>query len=578
MLPDKETVCPKDGASLQLLNTPSAKTAILGSSAGPEAIPPAFAPTVTPQAAEPSAPQTTAATGAAPAVENVAPPAAGAAERPPASLVGTILEGRYRIIRQLGEGGMGVVYEGEHVAIEKRFAIKVLKEEVSGQSEVVARFRQEARSASRIGHPNIVDVTDFGETPNGQAFFVMELMDGHDLALLLAREKALPVQRAVAIIRQVLKALDAAHKQGIVHRDMKPENIFLAKRGGEEVAKILDFGIAKITGTAKKGQRLTQAGMIFGTPTYMSPEQAQGKDPDNGTDIYSVGVILWEMLAGRPPFTGENYMDVLSQHVFAQPPPLNEANPGISIPPGLEQVVLRAMAKERWARYQTAGEMLADIEKTLRSEPLGQPAPAPVVKEPPTTRKVLVPQVKKGLPVVLVAGLSTVVVILIAGVIGWWLFNPSGKEGERSGSRPTFINTFKQMVSPGKKPSDQAQSQDAAAGKPAQAEPPQGRMVSVSILTDPAGATVLLPDVGVLCLRTPCNVKLPEGKRSVLAITKGEMRTQLEVVPQGTSQVIEAKLKPESASSSSKAKGRRPKHRPSHSPRSSDDLKVPKGF
>ncbi|MGB0681039.1 MAG: serine/threonine protein kinase, partial [Polyangiales bacterium] len=242
--------------------------------------------------------------------------AAGAAD----PLLGSTLAGRYEVVRRIGEGGMGFVYEGRHAIIEKPVAIKVLRDDVSGKPDVVERFRQEAKSASRIGHENIIDISDFGVTPSGQNFFVMELLNGEDLANVLARETTIETGRAVRIVLQCCLALGAAHSKGIVHRDMKPENIFLIHRNGRaDFVKIVDFGIAKMTDLESVGgagaRKLTKTGMIFGTPEYMAPEQAAGKPLDHRVDVYALGVILYEMLCGRVPFVGETFMGILTQHL-----------------------------------------------------------------------------------------------------------------------------------------------------------------------------------------------------------------------------------------------------------------------
>ena len=265
-------------------------------------------------------------------------------------LIGQVVTDRYKIVRRIGEGGMGVVYEAQHVVIEKRVALKVLREDFSARSEVVARFRQEAKSASRLGHENIVDVTDFGTLPGGRAFFAMEYLEGRDLADVLKSEKFLTVDRAVPIIEQMCRALGAAHAKGIVHRDMKPENVFLAKRDeNDDFVKILDFGIAKMSDLELGGtgeRKLTKTGMVFGTPEYMSPEQAAGKPLDHRVDIYAMGIVMYEMFAGGVPFTGDTFMGVLTQHMFEQASPIRKFNPSARIPAALEAVIFRAIAKD----------------------------------------------------------------------------------------------------------------------------------------------------------------------------------------------------------------------------------------
>lgn len=272
---------------------------------------------------------------------------------------GTIFADRYRIIGKLGEGGMGVVYLAEHVIIEKRVALKVLSRDFARKADLVQRFMQEAKAASRIGHENIVDITDFGETPSGSVFFAMEFLDGHDLAHHIRSGGPMPFDRARHIATQICRALGAAHAKGIIHRDMKPENVFLVERERRmDFVKILDFGIAKISSLDSEagGSRLTRTGMIFGTPEYMSPEQARGDRPDHRVDVYAMGCILYEMLTGDVPFHADTFMGVLTRHMFDAPEPMSQRNPAIALPPGVEEVVMRALAKDREQRFQTMKE------------------------------------------------------------------------------------------------------------------------------------------------------------------------------------------------------------------------------
>ena len=278
-------------------------------------------------------------------------------------LVGTTLDNRYRILRVIGEGGMGVVYEALHVLIEKHVAIKVLRDTFTGRADVVERFRQEAKSASKIGHPNIVDVSDFGETPSGQSYIVMEMLIGEDLADVLARERALAPTRAVRIAYQIARALHATHKKGIVHRDLKPENIYLVERdGAQDVVKIVDFGVAKMNDVeVRPGRRLTRTGMLFGTPEYMSPEQALGKPFDHRVDIYALGAILFELVAGRVPFTGENFMEILAHHGHTPLPSLRSVNKNVQVSAELEAVMARALTKDPEGRHQSMGAFADDL-------------------------------------------------------------------------------------------------------------------------------------------------------------------------------------------------------------------------
>ncbi|MGB1016694.1 MAG: serine/threonine-protein kinase, partial [Nannocystaceae bacterium] len=227
------------------------------------------------------------------------------------SLIGQVLVERYHLLEQLGAGGMGTVYLAEHVTIGKRLAIKVLSREFAHKHELVERFLQEARAASMIAHENVVEITDFGRTPDGSVFFVMEHLAGEDLSATIAKEGPLPWSRVKPIALQICMALEAAHAKGVIHRDMKPENCFrVARSSNQDFIKVLDFGIAKISNDEASGTNkgLTKTGMIFGTPEYMSPEQAQGMRVDLRADIYAVGVIVYECLTGKTPFTSETFM------------------------------------------------------------------------------------------------------------------------------------------------------------------------------------------------------------------------------------------------------------------------------
>ena len=278
----------------------------------------------------------------------------------------TVIADRYRVIRKLGEGGMGVVYLAEHVFIEKKVALKILSEDFARKPELVKRFMQEAKAASKIGHENIVDITDFGETASGSVFFAMEFLDGMDLAQFIEKNSPMQIDRTREIMNQICRALGAAHSKGIVHRDLKPENIFLIEREGKrDFVKILDFGIAKMNAVDDESSRLTRTGMIFGTPEYMSPEQAKGDRPDHRVDIYAAGCILYEMLTGDVPFHAETFMGVLTKHMFEEAVPPSKREPSAGFSPAIDKVVARALAKDRAYRFQTMKEFaiaLSEIE------------------------------------------------------------------------------------------------------------------------------------------------------------------------------------------------------------------------
>jgi predicted Ser/Thr protein kinase len=278
-------------------------------------------------------------------------------------LIGRVIDGRYRVEKILGEGGMGVVYAITHAVLGKRMALKVLRGDMARDSDVVQRFVQEAQSATQIGHQNIIDISDFGRLPDGSVYFVMEFLDGSSLTKLIARGGSIPTVTAIHVIKQIASALEAAHQRGIVHRDLKPDNIYLVKQGQDEsFVKVLDFGIAKVGGASSK---LTKTGMIFGTPHYMSPEQAAGQTVDRRTDVYALGVIMYEMFTGRVPFDGDTFMGILSKHMFEPPKPPSQLIAGAGTNPlgAIEDVILHALEKKPEQRYASMAELIGDLEK-----------------------------------------------------------------------------------------------------------------------------------------------------------------------------------------------------------------------
>ncbi|MCA9614508.1 MAG: serine/threonine protein kinase [Sandaracinus sp.] len=285
--------------------------------------------------------------------------------------LGMTLDGRYYVERVLGRGGMGTVYAARLVALNKPVALKLLRPVQDDGGQAVGRFEREARAASRLGNPHIVDIFDFGRSQNGLSFLAMELLDGEDLGNLLARERRVPLERALRIVLQCCTALGAAHAAGIIHRDLKPENVFLVTRGHEpEFVKIVDFGLAKISETEQDGapgRKLTRTGMIFGTPQYMSPEQGMGRPTDHRSDVYALGLILYELLTGKVPFDGETFMSVIQQHLSDPPPTLRAMEPAVDVPPSVEAVVYRCLDKRAGARPQSMGELAEELLAALRA-------------------------------------------------------------------------------------------------------------------------------------------------------------------------------------------------------------------
>jgi hypothetical protein len=278
---------------------------------------------------------------------------------------GTVLGDRYRIDGVLGQGGMGTVYRAEHLTLGKSFAIKVLKAAHTARPDFVARFEREAVAASQIRHPGIVDVVDFGRTEAGGFYCAMEHLSGETLAVRLAREGALPVAEAVRIGHDMARALAAAHARGIFHRDIKPENVLLVpENGGPDTVKLVDFGIARLADSRPDG-RETGGGQILGTPQYMSPEQASGLSQDARADIYSLGVLLWELLAGVPPFRGLSATHVLAAHLLEPAPKLSDTGPHGPIPRRLSRLVARMMAKLPEERPERMEDVVAELDAAL---------------------------------------------------------------------------------------------------------------------------------------------------------------------------------------------------------------------
>ena len=295
--------------------------------------------------------------------------------------------GNYRLDKILGRGGMGTVYAGEHVYIKKAVAVKVLHPQFARYQEAIHRFLREARAATSINHANIVDVTDFGILPEGPVYFVMEYLEGKSLEDLIEKEGAVELHRALNVANQIALALEAAHAVGVIHRDLKPDNIMLLKKPGRrdlvrmapdqtswitereesyDFVKVLDFGIAKVLVQDELLAETVQ-GAVFGTPEYMSPEAARGEDVDHRADVYSLGVILFDMLCGRPPFEAPQSSEVLSMHIHTNPPSPREFAPHREITEMAEGVILRAMQKDPGKRYQNMTEFRRDLSNAYGS-------------------------------------------------------------------------------------------------------------------------------------------------------------------------------------------------------------------
>ncbi len=467
-------------------------------------------------------------------------------------LVGQILADRYRVVRLIGEGGMGQVYEAQHVNINKRFALKLLRPEIVSNGEAVARFRQEAWSASSIGHENIIEIEDFATLPSGAVYLAMEFLEGVALSERMRQDPPPSFGESLDIMLQVVGGLAAAHDKGIVHRDMKPENIFLAQKHGRPLVKILDFGIAKVSG-AEGNKSLTRTGTIFGTPHYMSPEQALGKPLDLRADIYSVGVIMYELFTGKVPFEAESFMGILTKHITTQPMPPRQAAPERAIPAEIEAIILRALAKEPDERYQTMGELGAELAavanevapEVLQPRPMSQvlahiskpqsavlparhatPMPRPpsgAQRLPPSSEvakvEAVAPKKKSAAPYFVVAG---VLVAAAAGAVVWVTRAPTPQPTPQ----PPVVVAPKQeqpVVTP---PS-----------KPVVTAPVVEEVIVDSV---PPGAKIYID--GVAVADTPEAVKVEAGKTKVVVIKKDGFVDQEQTIDPQKSHKLLVKL------------------------------------
>lgn len=308
-------------------------------------------------------------------------PATGAAEtrarRAGPFAVGQTIDGRYQVAEVLANGPSADVYRVRHRVLGRSLALKALRPECSRDTELCGRFLREAKALGALDHPNIVKITDSGWLAAGQPYFVMEYVEGVPLERLLAQRGPLAAAQAIEAALGICEALEAAHQLGIIHRDLKPDNVYVVSRGGESTVKVLDFGLARVVGEA----RLTRPNTTQGTPEYMSPEQAMGREVDARTDLYSLGVTLYEMLCGRRPFMADSYVALAHQHMYAPPPPfrqwLTESSPALA----LEPMVARCLQKDPRARYSSARELalvlspLRSSDRTLRLPVGGRGAP-----------------------------------------------------------------------------------------------------------------------------------------------------------------------------------------------------------
>jgi eukaryotic-like serine/threonine-protein kinase len=399
---------------------------------------------------------------------------------------GYVVAERYRIHRLLGAGGMGAVYEAEHIALERRVALKVLLPAFAADSAVVARFMQEARAAAAIGAPGIVEVFDLGND-GGLAYIAMEKLEGEELYDRIVRGHPLPAAYVARIGAALADAIASAHEHGIIHRDLKPQNVFLAKRGRDEVVKVLDFGIAKLQQGGRADAPVTRTGQVFGTPLYMAPEQLHGsKDMDGRVDVYAMGAILYEALTGNPPFSATSYPELIIKITSETPKPLRQVRP--DIPPQLASIVAGAMEKDCDARIQSAAALRDALERCLRTGdnkawadtiPSGE---HPSVAPPPPTGGW-----RKRVPWV-VGGVALSVAMVVAMAM-------RGGDDASVGRAQSGDDPVASVDTPAAPSEDEAR--DEAPGAPVAHEPPSNEVdppasAPMRLVTEPADARILV--------------------------------------------------------------------------------------
>lgn len=399
-------------------------------------------------------------------------------------VLGTVIGRRFEVVSRIGAGGMGVVYKARQLGMDRWVAVKMLLKELAHDDNVVKRFKVEALAASRLTHPNTIRIYDFGQTEDANLYIAMEYLEGQSLERALRRGGPMPARRFLHILKQVAASLSEAHSKGIVHRDLKPDNIFLITVNGDpDFVKVLDFGVAKLREADRRQGTLTQAGMIFGTPRYMAPEQCRSLSVDHRADIYALGVIAYEALTSVPPFDADNPLAILIKHVQESPKPLALARPDVEVPEEVERLVMRCLEKAPERRFRDSAEVQAEVAR-IEASLAGRYERVVFVEGP---RRLPVSDSAK-------TALNTAPVEDVSGVQRkgrrawlWWVAAGLVAAGTGFGVwnagwlRPTSIETSPQAP----------QVPSVTAPNPTAVEEPARRMVTVKFISQPAGARVL---------------------------------------------------------------------------------------
>jgi serine/threonine-protein kinase len=455
-------------------------------------------------------------------------------------LIGKVIEDRVRIVRTIARGGMGKVYYAEQIALGRPCAVKVLDVRMAGgdAGEYARRFLLEASVSSKLTHPNVVTIFDYGKSEDGTCWLAMEYLEGKTLAQELKQNGRLAPDRAISIARQVCRALREAHALGVVHRDLKPGNVFLARHDDEgDFVKVLDFGLVKEThpDDGSAGAGVTQIGQVMGSPRYMAPEQVQGRPVDARTDIYALGCVMYAMLTGKPPFDKPNEMTTMMAHVSEPVSGMADVVPGLMLPEGLEGIVLKCLAKRPEDRFSSMEELLAALKLhgPMVSATTGSGVHVAAMM-PPEVRSLVTSTTPEPTPRPSGSGKWIALVALLvlgAGGFLWWRSNSAGDEEPRPAA----------SVTPPPLPTA------STTASPTASAPPPVPTIKLRVETDPPGARVKEDDAEV-CAATPCDIEYKGdqadgGIEHLLVIIKPHYKVEKKLVHAGGAPVV-IKLRP----------------------------------